>query len=87
MGRKQLADVYVSYDELQVGDIFLGTTRNRDWRCENRITRRNDRTVWYSQDGGEVSFKLWNDPDRKYRLKETKFKYDPEQTGDTEDDI
>lgn len=84
-------DVYVSYEELKPGDIFLGTTRNRNWsdggylvtRCdEGRVYYRHLRNVDI-----EIDYSLWNDPGRKYRLKQSMFKYDPEQTGDTEDDI
>lgn len=82
-------DVFVSYSELEPGDIFVGSSITYEWLHEYIIIGRTPQgKVRYCKvDDDSDTYLLGDYADRKYRLKQTAFKYNPDQTGDTEDDI
>lgn len=87
--------VFIPLEELQVGDVIVGSNIRTRWDREYIVTSPPDvwqRRVSVAENNPEVyktkaSENLYGDPGYKFHVKNRMFKYDPTQAGDTDDDI
>lgn len=80
---------YLLLEELQIGDVLIGSNVNPNWDREYTVTglpNVGSRIVYVRNSRG-IPDSLIGANGYKFRVKHRAFQYNPDQTGDTEDDI
>ncbi|QIG69402.1 hypothetical protein EVB79_032 [Rhizobium phage RHph_N3_13] len=80
---------FLSLEELQIGDVLIGSNVNSNWDREYTVTLLpsvGSRIVYVRNSRG-MPDSLIGARGYKFRVKHRAFKYNPDQTGDTDDDI
>ncbi len=92
--------IFIPLEELQVGDVVIGSNIRARWDREYIVTSPPDvwqRRISVTENNPKVdtesilrmkaSEMLYGELGYKFHVKNRMFKYDPKQAGDTDDDI